>query len=161
MTITASHHFSTVAVVPPCEAEGVLVHLSSMAERMKSEDWKQIVSAGPQVEDFELVGDGFIGTIVAVGRDGRSRVFTAGDYVGGYMHRAKWVETLDECNTGVSDGVFDVPKHVETAKDDLRLCLVQIVYLNVPSNDLWLLPAATLKESGIVLPVTSGGCIVT
>ncbi|KAG8876758.1 hypothetical protein FRB98_007074, partial [Tulasnella sp. 332] len=69
----------------------------------------RMASDNTQVGDFSLVGDGFIGTVVAVGRDIHGRAFAVGDYVRGSAPGGKWIETFEGGNTGVSDDVLLCP----------------------------------------------------
>ncbi|KAG8886268.1 mitochondrial ribosomal small subunit component [Tulasnella sp. 331] len=94
------HHASTIAVIPQCEAGSILIDMYSMAKSLKPADRRRIVPADMQVEDSSLANDGFVGTVVAVGRDVRGETFIAGDYVGGYVNGGKWIETLDGSNKG-------------------------------------------------------------
>ncbi|KAG8860822.1 hypothetical protein FRB96_003555 [Tulasnella sp. 330] len=98
MTITPSHHAFTCAVIPECEAGSILIDMHCMAKSLKLADWRQIASSDIHVEDPKLADDGFIGTVVAVGRDVRRKGFMIGDCVGGYASEAKWFGTLDGAN---------------------------------------------------------------
>ncbi|KAG8980105.1 hypothetical protein FRB94_007174 [Tulasnella sp. JGI-2019a] len=130
MTLAAGQRSSSAILVPIFPDDEILVQVAT-TQLVREGNWKRVVD--PQARNGNI-GDGFIGTVAAVGGAVVDRGYRIKDVVSGHLNEGTWVGTLDGSNQK---------------------------YLMVQPGSLWLVPATLVTEFGLTHPEIGSGCAIS